>query len=111
MSLTIVDKESKSFFEIKYNGLSALGDIKTGELLTDQIYDEISILCSGMNIFLVRIGNKFGCINDKGETWLPVLYDKIEAKFDFWAPWDKDYIVTLYNKESIEEYNLGEKRR
>ncbi len=109
--ITIVDKESKSFFEIKYNGLSALGDIKTGELLTDQIYDEISILCSGMNIFLVRIGNKFGCINDKGETWLPVLYDKIEAKFDFWAPWDKDYIVTLYNKESIEEYNLGEKRR
>ena len=99
------------FFKISNNGLYSLGNAVTGEILTEQIYDDITMLCSGIDLFLVKKGNLYGCINVEGDVWLPIKYDKIEADSDFWFPFKSDYYVTLYDQKTILRYNLGEKRK
>jgi len=103
----IVDEKDKSYFKIKNDGLYALGKIETGEFLTEHIYDDISLLCGGKHMFLVRIGSKYGSIDYKGRMVLPIRYDKIEADSDFWFPGD-DYFVTLYERSTIIRQNLND---
>lgn len=103
----IVDEKDKSYFKIKKDGLYALGKIETGEFFTDHIYDDISLLCGGKHMFLVRIGSKYGSIDYKGRMVLPIRYDKIEADSDFWFPGD-DYFVTLYERSTIIRQNLND---
>ncbi len=63
-------------------------------------YDEISVLCSGLWVFVVKIGGKYGCVNEEAEIIVPIEYDKIEANSNHWTPWDDEYIVYLYEGDN-----------
>ena len=96
----------KDYFVIGNNNTYALGDMKTGKILTGQVYNDISILCRGVWIFQVRIGDKLGCINEKGEMVIPIKYDKIEAKTDYWSPWEEKFFVSLYEGNIVSNMDL-----
>ncbi len=97
-------------FIIKIGDFYALGDILSKKVYTENLFDEISLLGRGLfrgkNIYLVKKGNKCGCINNNGEIILPIKYDRIETNTDHRWPWD----VILYNEDSIIRYSFEEKR-
>lgn len=99
----------RKFFKIGNGNTYALGEIKSGKIITEQIYNNIFVLCSGTWVFVVEIDNKYGCINEKGEVLVPTIYSKIEADTDYWAPWEDEYIVSVFEKENVSFINLHSK--
>lgn len=84
----------------------ALGDIRSGKKLTEQIYDEISILSNGRYFFLVRIGNRYGCLNENGDIVVPAKYDRIESMYSYCFAWDNEFVVSLYDGDNIISFDL-----
>ena len=99
----------RKFFKIGNGNTYALGEIKSGKIITEQIYNNIFVLCSGTWVFVVEIDNKYGCINEKGEVLVPAIYSKIEADTDYWAPWKDEYIVSVFEKDNVSFINLHSK--
>lgn len=99
----IIDNEAKEILPIKYEMIIRLGDnyfkVKKGRkwslgfihhgIIYPDIYDDISFLSEHeqwINIYLVKVKDKFGCINNNGELILPINYDKIMLDSSFYTP-------------------------
>ena len=98
----IVDNDTKEVLPIKYEMIIPLGDyfkVKTengwslGYIHHGTIYpnnfDDITFLYENeqwLELFLVKTGDKYGCINNKGELILSINYDKIKLDSSFYTP-------------------------
>ncbi|MBK8874201.1 MAG: WG repeat-containing protein [Bacteroidetes bacterium] len=78
-------KEEMSLLYVKSkNGKWGLLDEMYGTLNVPMVYDEIiqyTSLREGHNCFSVRIGKKYGLINEKNQELIPVKYDAINLSF------------------------------
>ena len=98
----IVDDETKEILPIMYEKIIPFGDhfkVKTekgwslGYIHHGTIYpnsfDDITFLSENeqwLELFLVKTGDKYGCINNKGELILSIDYDKIKLDSTFYTP-------------------------
>ena len=98
----IVDDETKEILPIMYEMIIPLGDhfkVKTekgwslGYIHHGTIYpnsfDDITFLSENeqwLELFLVKTGDKYGCINNKGELILSIDCDKIKLDSTFYTP-------------------------
>ena len=76
------------YFKEKNEKGWSLGYIHHGTIYPNT-FEDITFLSEKeqwIEIFLVKVGDKYGCINNKGESILPINYDKIMLDSSFYTP-------------------------
>lgn len=99
----IIDDNTKEILPIKHEKILPLGNEYFKEktekgwslgyihhgIIYPNTFDDITFLSQKeqwLEIFLVKTGDKFGCINNKGELILPINYDKIILDSSLYSP-------------------------
>lgn len=99
----IIDSDKQQILPIKYDIILSLGDhffkVKTNKgwslgyfhhgIIYPNTFDDITFLSENeqwIEIFCVKKGEKYGCINNEGELILPINYDKFLLDSSFYTP-------------------------
>lgn len=67
---------------------------RTGKLTVPMVYDQIrqKFDADGKVFFAVRVGKKFGLIDDKNKVIIPIIYDDLRLDF-VWTDGEKDVLM------------------
>lgn len=95
----------ESYFKVKTDKGWSLGLVSHG-IVYPTIFDDISLISENTkridNIFLVKEGNKYGCINNHGEILIPIKYNKIVLDSDYY-PTNVSFRIYLDDKVGFGE--------
>lgn len=95
----------ESYFKVKTDKGWSLGLVSHG-IVYPTIFDDISLISENTkridSIFLVKEGNKYGCINNHGEIIIPIKYNKIVLDSDYY-PTNVSFRIYLDDKVGFGE--------
>lgn len=92
------------YFKLKVNNGWALGFLYHGTIYPGT-YDQISLFSENgqpntfIDVFSVKVKNKYGCINSEGKILIPIEFDKIELNSSFYNP--RNFSFLLYKNEKV----------
>lgn len=115
----IVDPDNKIILQIEYREIAMLGDrffkvkidngwslgflyhgtIYSGTYDNISLYSENGQFNTFIDVFSVKVGNKYGCINSEGKILIPIEYDKIELNSSFYNP--RNFSFLLYRNKKV----------
>lgn len=116
----IVDDNTKEVLPIKYEMIIPLGDyfkVKTEKgwslgfiqhgIIFSTTFDDISLISEYRkrinSVFMVKEGNKYGCINNHGEIVIPIEYSNISFDSDYY-PTTVSFLTYKDDKVGFGEY-------